>query len=93
MPFQKGQSGNPKGRTNGKLFGEALRIRLLEADGLELHKIAEKLIAKANEGDLMAIKEIADRVDGRPAQIIAGDADNPLALIGTIEIIAGKADK
>lgn len=33
-----------------------------------LRSIADSLIAKASEGDVQAIKEIADRLDGKPAQ-------------------------
>lgn len=49
------------------------------------------IIEKAmDEGDLAAMKEINDRLDGRPAQSIAigGDAENPLSLI--IAEISGK---
>jgi hypothetical protein len=49
--------------------------------------IIEKAMA---EGDLAAMKEINDRLDGRPAQSIAigGDAENPLSLV--IAEISGK---
>jgi len=43
------------------------------------------LIAKALEGDIAAIKEIGDRLEGKPAQVISGDADNPLTVINKIE--------
>jgi ribosomal protein L17 len=35
-----------------------------------LRRIAAKLIERAEEGDLAAIREIADRLDGKPAQVI-----------------------
>ena len=37
---------------------------------MALRRIAAKLIGRAAEGDLAAIREIADRLDGRPAQVI-----------------------
>jgi hypothetical protein len=42
----------------------------LRADPLRLRRIAERLAEKAEEGDLAAIRELADRLDGKPAQVI-----------------------
>jgi hypothetical protein len=52
-----------------KPFNDALRIAL-KRDPLRLHRIAERLADKAEEGGLAAIREIADRLDGKPAQIV-----------------------
>ena len=43
-----------------------------------LDAIAEKLLDLAGEGDIQALKELGDRLDGKPTQTIAGDAENPL---------------
>jgi hypothetical protein len=48
---------------------DALRIAL-RGDPLRLRRIAEKLATLAEEGDLAAIRELADRLDGKPAQVI-----------------------
>lgn len=70
-----------------KLMRDALLLELMvevnDGDGTlakRLRKIARALITKAEGGDVQAIKEIADRTDGRPAQslTVGGDADNPL---------------
>lgn len=70
MPFAKGQSGNPGGKPKEKLFHQALMMQLKEAgeDLPMLREVATQLIDKAKEGDLPAIKELADRLDGKPAQ-------------------------
>ncbi len=67
--------GRPIGSPNKeKAFGAALRVAL-QGDPLRLRRIAEKLATLAEEGDLAAIRELADRLDGKPAQIIdRGDA-------------------
>ena len=52
-----------------KPFNDALRIAR-RGDPLRLRRIAEKLAGEAEEGDLAAIREIADRLDGKPAQVI-----------------------
>lgn len=56
-------------------------------DSKALRLIAQKLIEKASEGDMQAIKELADRTDGKVAQaIIGGDEDdNPINVIHRIE--------
>jgi hypothetical protein len=62
--------GRPIGSVNReKPFNDALRIAL-RGDPLRLRRIVDKLAEKAEEGDLAAIREIADRLDGKPAQVI-----------------------
>jgi hypothetical protein len=62
--------GRPIGSVNReKPFNDALRIAL-RGDPLRLRRIAEKLAEKAEEGDLAAIRELADRLDGKPAQVV-----------------------
>ena len=54
-----------------KSFTAALRIAaaLTEKDGVpRLRRIAEQLVRQAMSGDLAAIKEVADRLDGKPVQ-------------------------
>jgi hypothetical protein len=62
--------GRPIGSTNRqKPFNDALRIAL-RGDPLRLRRIADKLATLAEEGDLGAIRELADRLDGRPVQVV-----------------------
>src|SRR4051812_15097311 len=62
--------GRPIGSVNReKPFNDALRIAL-RGDPLQLRRIAEKLAEKAEEGDLAAIRELADRLDGKPVQVV-----------------------
>jgi len=71
MPrWSKGQSGNPTGVRKEKLFHHALKMQIAEAgdDLKRLRKIAEQLLKKAEKGDLVAIREVADRLDGKPTQ-------------------------
>ena len=50
-----------------------------------LHVIADRVVQLAAEGDMTAVKEIGDRLDGKPAQVHAGDQDKPIRLINAIE--------
>lgn len=46
-----------------------------------LNRIATKVVTLAASGDVPAIKELFDRIDGKPAQAVelSGDAANPVA--------------
>lgn len=90
MPFEAGKSGNPEGGKpgpkKGKLFKDALSLAIHRTDGdkTQLARIAEALVEKATTGDVQAIKEVADRLDGKATQPIGGDDDNPLNIIHEI---------
>lgn len=75
------------GGARAKPFRDALRMELAAAgeDSKALRKIAQNLIAQAEAGDLQAIKELADRMDGKPAQAVVGDDESdPLRLVTEI---------
>src|SRR6476469_2627474 len=78
MPFQPGQITNPNGARKERKFYQALLIALnAEGPDIRLRKVAEMLIKQALKGEAWAIKELADRIDGKvpQAQIIQGDED------------------
>jgi hypothetical protein len=63
--------GRPIGSVNRpKPFTDALRVALLSGGGRRLRAIAERLAEKAEQGDLAAIQQIADRLDRKCAQVI-----------------------
>lgn len=71
MAFAKGRSGNPGGRSKDKPWADALRVAVFKNDAegrRRLLMIAEKCAQAAEGGDLMAMREIGDRLDGKPAQ-------------------------
>ena len=81
MPFAPGQSGNPGGRPKrAKIWREAIERaikRREQADPQALEKLADKLLAQVEAGDVAAMKEFADRVDGKvPQGIVGGDEDH-----------------
>lgn len=92
--FKPGQSGNPGGRPKrgwswASLFEEAAEEELTTKDGKITDKakkfIAKKIVRMAVDGDIAAIKEIINRMDGMPQQkltIYPGDVND---LLDTIE--------
>ena len=79
MPAPKGN----KNAVKGKAFYEALRKQLARSGGTVdkgLLKVAGVLLDAALEGEQWAVQEIANRIDGKPAQIniLQGDEEHPL---------------
>ena len=93
MPFKEG---NQEGRSKG-LYQSALKRALARAsksvDG-GLNDVTDKLVASALDGEQWAIKEIADRIDGRPAQsvTVGGDEENPLVIKKVVDFVSPTTD-
>lgn len=72
MAWKQGQSGNPNGRPKDKQFADMLRLAVNEDDAItgkrKLRAIADKLVDEALKGESWAIQQVADRLDGKPAQ-------------------------
>ena len=87
--FKKGVSGNPKGRPKSRPFKEALLKAIQEAgeEGTTLDDIAKKLIEAARNGDMQAIKELNDRLDGKPVTTINLDLETSLSELSPEEAI------
>lgn len=65
------------------------RRTLSRVDGIkEIDALAEKLLDLVGTGDLPALKEFGDRLDGKPAQaIIGGDDGDPPIKIAQIQLV------
>ena len=77
--------GAPEGNNNAgknKPWAEAIR-KAATQDPKKLSKIAENLLTMAAGGDIQAMKEIGDRLDGKPHQTIAADVDTTV----TVEVV------
>lgn len=75
--------GAPEGNENarkGKMFYDQLRKVLVQNDSLKLRMISEKLVDAAIQGEAWAVKEVMDRMDGKPVatQEITGAEGAPL---------------
>src|SRR5262249_33348416 len=75
----------PRGQQRDKPYREALRMELAAAgeDLKKLREIAKVHIARCEAGDMQAIKELADRLDGKPTQLRdhSGPDDEPISKI------------
>lgn len=70
---------NSRGQQRDKPFLAALRMEIAESaeDHRDLRRIARKLIEKAAGGDVRAMEELANRLDGKVPQAIVGDEEHP----------------
>ena len=58
-----------------------------KGDGIKaLDQLAEILLTKCQEGDMSALKELGDRIEGKPAQAVtvSGDEENPIQTVTKI---------
>jgi hypothetical protein len=72
-------AGAPIGNTNakkGRMWNEALRQAIENDNGERLRASIEQLLNLASIGEPWAIKELADRLDGRPKQVNYLEVEN-----------------
>lgn len=79
--------GNKNSSKSNRLWAETIRRAVVQDDAQRLRQIAEALLIKASEGDMAAIKELGDRLDGKALQEnkVTGDSDEPMV----IKIVTG----
>lgn len=85
MTFVAGQSGNPGGRPKrDKLWRDAIMraVKRREQDDPQaLEKLADKLLTLVDGGDISAMKEFGDRMDGKvPTAIVGDDEFDPVRI-------------
>jgi len=84
--FQPGQSGNPKGPPKRDWTVAGLIEQAMEEEsetGVPHKKIVyDKLVSLAVSGDMLAIKEVKNRLEGMPEKknVHAGDEENPIKI-------------
>ena len=91
MPFEKGQSGNPKGRPRKAVEEKYLKKISSSVTLTEWRDIVKKAVQQAQKGDARARQWLADYLVGKPVQGVeldqigeilfrveyANDSDNP----------------
>ena len=66
----------------------ARAVMRLDGDARALERLADKLIAKGKSGDVAALREIGDRLDGRPAQDLTIKADATEEFLAALRAIS-----
>ena len=74
-------TGNKNSSRSNRAFGKIVKKLGIQEDAKRLHRVAEALYRKAEDGDISAIKELGDRVDGKASQEITGDSDAPITIV------------
>ena len=79
--------GRPKGSVV-KPWQDAIRLAVNEKgkDGQKkLRKLATALVSAGMDGDVTALREIGDRLDGKSPQALVGDENNPVRVLAEIK--------
>ena len=71
-----------------------MKRAIAQDDGVRLRSAAEKLLDLAAAGDVPALRELGDRLDGKPAQVIHGPGEDGEHKIATrVEVVILDADQ
>jgi len=81
--FEKGASGNPHGSIVNHPFRAAVARAIAQDNATRLRACAERLLDLAAAGEAWAVKELADRLDGKAHQSVSADLNGSL----TVEIV------
>lgn len=77
------------GPKSDKIWADAVRRAVMrrieneEGKPQKIERLADKLVDLGLEGEVAALKEIADRLDGRPKQ----ESDTNVNLAGSLELV------
>lgn len=79
--------GNQNAVKDNRRWSETLNRAIAQDDGKRLRAAAEKLLDLAAAGEPWAVKEIGDRLDGKPKQQteISGPDGGPVETVSRIE--------
>ena len=66
--WQPGESGNPNGRPRKGFAMTDIMRQMLDENGNISKAIMSKLLQMAASGDMAAIREVLDRLEGKPLQ-------------------------
>lgn len=92
MTFKAGVSGNPGGKpVEGKIWREAiqraLKRRETGEDKQALEYLADALLDQCLKGDVAALKELGDRLDGKAKETVDMNIKTPQAVVRPIEVV------
>lgn len=77
-------------RRSYKRWRDALRLEVMrehEDGGVKLGHIARAVVKRAMAGDMQAVREIGNRLDGRPVQRL--ELDGHVSLVGLLAELSG----
>lgn len=77
---RSGPPGNKNSSKENRLFADTVRRLAVQENGKRLRQVVESLYTSAEAGEVPAIKEIADRLDGKVPQGIVGADGGPLTV-------------
>lgn len=89
MKKKRGAQPDNKNATHDKPWTNALERALAQYKagdlrmGQALRRIADGVVKRALDGDAAAVKEISERLDGKPVQPVAGKIDTNV----TVEVV------
>jgi len=91
--WKKGQSGNPEGRPTGVISLTETLKKMLRRNPEALEDIVTALIEEGRLGNMVATKEMLDRVDGKVAETHRIEGELPVRIeFVPAQVVLGKKE-
>ena len=65
-----------KNATKNQVWRDAIRRVIAQKNGERLRAAAERLVSEAENGDVAALRELGDRLDGKASQLVIGPGED-----------------
>lgn len=82
--------GNKNSTLEKRIFSNAVRRMAVQKGGEALQEVVVSLFTEAKTGDVQAIKEIADRLEGKVPQAVTGADGGPIEIL-EVPWVAGRS--
>ena len=90
--WRKGQSGNPKGRPKESLSLTNYLRQFLKRNPKEVHNVVMALLTAAKTGNIQALQEIFNRIDGKVIERHELEGALPITLVFQPVVRSGVLD-
>jgi hypothetical protein len=78
----------PKEKSFANMLNIAIKEAIEGSDKTKLRAVADALVDKAMQGDVEAIKVVADRLDGKVPQALVGDnGEDPINVVTQVLLV------
>ena len=79
------QRGNKNSSKENRVWAKVIRKLAVQEDHKRIHKVAEALFKEAENGNIAAVKELGDRLDGKSTEHIHQEGNTTVKVITGID--------
>ena len=79
------QRNNKNSSKENRVWAKVIRKLAVQEDHKRIHKVAEALFKEAEAGNIAAVKELGDRLDGKSTEYIHQEGETTVKVITGID--------